>query len=1083
MKRALLVVALAGLLATSTADAAFKWRKKREPATLAELAKRTAPTPPPSEVATDQQNAAASYQRFLELDDTDPEMRAQALRRLGDLKLEIADGLRAESNTADAAAAVTREAMAAYTQLLEEYPVRADAGEVLYQLARGHESLGETERSLVELDRLVSQYSASPLHDEAQFRRGEIFFSNGRYPEAEQAYAAVLRGGRNSEFRVNALYKHGWSLFKQARDEESSQSFLGVLDAVLSRDGQPVAPDALARGEREIAEDSMRAMSVTFAAGDGVESLQGALNRHGAAAYEPHLYRSLGDLYLEKERYQDAAETYRAFAKRQPMHGEAPLLLVAATAAYERGGFSSLVLDGKRELVAGYGPTSAFWAANRGKLDPRVVAAVETNLLDLAQYHHALAKSQGRTEDLNEAIRWYRDYLAGFNDSPKAPATRLLLADLLFDGKRYVEAAGEYELAAYSYSSSSSSNPEAARAGYAALVSFEKAAPDVAAGERSAWQQRATDSAIRFADTFPAHPEVPAVLTRTTRTLFDSGDRVRAESVAQRVLALGSRATPDQQRVAWTVLASTYFEGQRYADAEVAYRQLVARIPAGDPERAAVVERLAASVYRQGEARQAAGDVAGAIEQFLRVAQVAPDSSIRPTAEFDAATLLVNSGDWTRAATVLEAFRRDHPGHALTADATRKLAVAYLQTGRQRDAAVELERVAARDGEDFEVRRTSLWQAAELYAQAEDRAAATRVYAEYVQRYPAPYDAAIEARQELAELALAANDSAGRQRWLAEIVKADQSAGAARTDRSRLLAAHATLELAKPQADVARAIRLTVPLDRALAAKKQAMEQALGMYRQAAQYGVAEVSTPATYAMADLYRHLGKALLESERPQGLAPDELEQYDVLLEEQAFPFEEKAIEIHEGNARRAAEGNYDEWVRKSYAALAELEPARYARAELDPGTVATTAAPEAAAATPVPPELPAQLAAARASLDAGRDAEVVEQLSATVAQYPATAEGQNRLGIAYRRLGRMTDAQQAYEKAIAADPAMAAPQRNLAVLLDLYLAQPARALEHYERYQQLDGGADQEAVQWIAELRTRLNQSQRIAVSQP
>jgi hypothetical protein len=123
-----------------------------------------------------------------------------------------------------------------------------------------------------------------------------------------------------------------------------------------------------------------------------VQSLQAALNRHGVAPYEPQLYRSLGDLYLEKERFQDAAETYRAFAKRQPMHAEAPLLLVAATQAYERGGFTALVLDGKRELVAGYGPTSRFWQVNRANLDPRVVAAVETNLLDLAQHHHALAK-------------------------------------------------------------------------------------------------------------------------------------------------------------------------------------------------------------------------------------------------------------------------------------------------------------------------------------------------------------------------------------------------------------------------------------------------------------------------------------------------------------------------------------------------------------------------------------------------------------------------------------------------------------------------------------------------------------------
>jgi TolA-binding protein len=927
MKHRWLVATLIGILATPPADAAFKWRRKQEPATLAELARRKTPEPQAAQVAADLETAVASYERFLQIDGTDPEMRAQALRRLGDLKLAMADDLRAEPAGVESAAVTTRAAITAYSQLLDEYPARVDAPEVLYQLARGYEALGDIERSLVELDRLVNGYPASPLHDEAQFRRGEIFFSDGRYSQAEHAYAAVLRGSSDSDFRVNALYKHGWSLFKLARDEESSQSFLGVLDAVLVENGRSRTLDDLSGGEREIATDSMRAMSVTFAAAEGVQSLQAALNRHGPAAYEPYLYRSLGDLYLEKERYQDAAETYRAFAKRQPMHVEAPLLLVAATAAYERGGFSNLVLDGKRELVAGYGPTSAFWKANEAQLDPRVVAAVETNLLDLAQYHHSLAKTQGR-EDLNEAIRWYREYLAGFNASTKAPATRLLLADLLFDGQRYVEAASEYELAAYSYAS----NPEAARAGYAALVSYEKSMPLVTPAERAAWQLRATDSSIRFADTFPAHPEVPAVLTRTTRTLFDGGDRVRAESVAQRVLALGERATPEQQRVAWTVLASTYFEAERYADAERAYGELVARIGPGDPERPAVVERLAASVYRQAEARQAAGDVAGAVDQFLRVAQVAPDSSIRATAEFDAATLLVNSGDWTRAATVLETFRRSHPGHALVADATRTLAVAYLQTGRERDAALELERVAAREGEDFEVRRTSLWQAAELYAQAQDRAAATRVYSEYVQRYPAPYDAAIEARQELADLAAATNDTAGRQRWLAEVVKADQAAGAARTDRSRLLAARASLELAKPMDDVARAIRLTVPLERALLAKKQSMEQALAAYGQAAQYGVAEVSTPATYAMADLYRHLGTALLESERPAGLAADELEQYDILLEEQAFPFEEEAIELHETNAARTVEGIYDEWVRKSFAALGELSPGRYAKAEI-------------------------------------------------------------------------------------------------------------------------------------------------------
>ena len=118
-----------------------------------------------------------------------------------------------------------------------------------------------------------------------------------------------------------------------------------------------------------------------------------------------------------------------------------------------------------------------------------------------------------------------------------------------------------------------------------------------------------------------------------------------------------------------------------------------------------------------------------------------------------------------------------------------------------------------------------------------------------------------------------------------------------------MLAAQAALELAQPLDGAARAVRLVVPLDRSLLARKQALESALNAYGRAADYAVAGVTTAATYAMADLYRDFGRALLESERPRDLTPDELEQYDLLLEEQAFPFEEKAIAIH-GPAPREA-----------------------------------------------------------------------------------------------------------------------------------------------------------------------------------
>ena len=127
-------------------------------------------------------------------------------------------------------------------------------------------------------------------------------------------------------------------------------------------------------------------------------------------------------------------------------------------------------------------------------------------------------------------------------------------------------------------------------------------------------------------------------------------------------------------------------------------------------------------------------------------------------------------------------------------------------------------------------------------------------------------------------------------------------------------------------------MRLTAPLKKSLIVKRNALETAMDGYKRAAEYQVAEVTTAATYEMADLYSTLAKDILASDRPANLKGDALEEYNSLLEEQVFPFEEQAIRAHELNAARAKDGVYDEWVRKSFQALAELKPARYAKTEL-------------------------------------------------------------------------------------------------------------------------------------------------------
>jgi hypothetical protein len=181
-------------------------------------------------------------------------------------------------------------------------------------------------------------------------------------------------------------------------------------------------------------------------------------------------------------------------------------------------------------------------------------------------------------------------------------------------------------------------------------------------------------------------------------------------------------------------------------------------------------------------------------------------------------------------------------------------------------------------------------------------------------------------------MATKAGDSAAHDHWLKEMIAADRAAGASRTDRSRALAAKATLTLAGPAREDFMRIKLVAPLKKSLLEKRKAMEAALKAYSQALDYQVAEVTTAATYESAELYRQLAKDLLSSERPKNLSKDELEQYNVLLEEQAFPFEESAIKLHQVNAARAKDGDYDEWVQKSFDALAQLNPGRYGKVEV-------------------------------------------------------------------------------------------------------------------------------------------------------
>jgi len=922
------VLLVCGLLSAC----ASKRNNTPEPPTLKSLAGRQIDVQADQGVAGagSEEKAIAAYRKFLEVAPNAPQ-RSEAMRRLGDLEMDTADNKLASGD--GSGAPDYKAAIARYQDYLKAFPNDPGNDRVHYQIARAYEQGGDLETALKTLDGLVAKYPKTAYLDEAQFRRGELLFTIRDYAKAEQAYATVLRGDAHGAYHDRALYMHGWALFKQGKVEEALQSFFGVLDIkVAGRAGgaELDSLEGLTRADRELVEDTFRVASLSLANLQGAESIPTYMTTDARRSYEFRAYQQLGELYIKQERTKDAADAFGAFAKREPLHAQAPQLQARVIDIYQGAGFSSLALDAKKDYVSRYGVNSEFRKANPEGWEA-AQPLVKTHMAELARFHHAAAQKSKASADYQEAVKWYRAYLSAFPNDPEAAQNNFLLAELLYEDSRFNEASVEYEKAAYGYPA----HAKSAEAGYSALLSYAAMEKRAQPAEAPALQRTGVESALRFAKAFPTDPRAGTVLTNAAEKLFALRDE-RASAVAQQVLALEPPAPAAQRRVAWTVVAHTAFEAGAFDRAERGYTEVLALTPEKEAGRNELVERLAASVYKQGEQARAAGQLRDAVGHFNRVATVAPQSSVRANAQFDAAAALIALKDWDGAARSLEDFRQRYPNHPLQAEVGGKLAVAYMEKGNWSQAAGEFERQSAAS-KDPKVARAALWQAAELHEKGGARALAAKTYERYLKQYPDPLETNLEARYRLAQIAKKDGNATREAALMREIFAADQAGGAARTNRTRYLGAMGALVMAEPTYEAYRKVALVEPLAKNLKLKKAKMEDVLKAYGVAANYGVADVTTAATYHIAVVYQDFGKALMASQRPKKLSKLELEQYNVMLEEQAYPFEEKSMELHEVNAKRASEGIYDQWVKSSFTALKELRPVRYGKAERGEGVV--------------------------------------------------------------------------------------------------------------------------------------------------
>lgn len=341
--------------------------------------------------------------------------------------------------------AYNRKAIQLYEWFERDFPKDEKLDQALYFLGYNYFEMGDTNKGAQYYLRLTKQFPNSPFVGESHFSLGEYYFESEKWTESYKEYSYVIK---DKKHRLNtfALYKGAWCLFRLGKSSQSL-SYLEYIIKSAKYEAEASSQSRRAVNKNRLEQEALRDIVIFYAesrpASDALAYFRGLL---GDGDIIPHLEK-LAYYYADKGGKDDAREVFKMLIGEKP---ESPKAFDWQYQIVQNYFYAKNSPKFREELyiwIKNFAPGTPWYEANKAnkELLENSYKLRETTLRNYVMQQHQTAQNSKAAAAVKTAYEGYGFYLEEFGNSPVAADMHFYFAELLYDMKRYDEAASQYK--------------------------------------------------------------------------------------------------------------------------------------------------------------------------------------------------------------------------------------------------------------------------------------------------------------------------------------------------------------------------------------------------------------------------------------------------------------------------------------------------------------------------------------------------------------------------------------------------------------------------------------------------------------